>query len=73
MLWDVFISHASEDKDMVARPLARQLEAFGLRVGFDETQLSATLIEILYGFARFGGQPPGRVRADARERRDVRR
>jgi hypothetical protein len=39
MLWDVFISHASEDKDMVARPLARQLEAFGLRVWFDETQL----------------------------------
>jgi hypothetical protein len=39
MLWDVFISHASEDKDAVARPLARQLEAAGLRVWFDETQL----------------------------------
>lgn len=39
MLWDVFISHASEDKDAVARPLARHLEAAGLRVWFDETQL----------------------------------
>ncbi len=39
MLWDVFISHASEDKASVARPLAQQLEASGLRVWFDETQL----------------------------------
>jgi hypothetical protein len=39
MLWDVFISHASEDKAAVARPLARQLEELGLRVWLDETQL----------------------------------
>jgi TIR domain len=39
MLWDVFISHASEDKEEVARPLAQRLEQFGLRVWFDEQQL----------------------------------
>jgi hypothetical protein len=39
MLWDVFISHASEDKDTVARPLAKLLEDKGLRVWIDEQQL----------------------------------
>jgi hypothetical protein len=39
MLWDVFISHASEDKASVARPLGNQLEASGLRVWLDETQV----------------------------------
>jgi hypothetical protein len=39
MLWDVFISHASEDKASVARPLALALQQAGLRVWFDETQL----------------------------------
>ncbi len=39
MLWDVFISHASEDKDSVARPLSSALESIGLRVWFDATQL----------------------------------
>jgi hypothetical protein len=39
MLWDVFISHASEDKASVARPLAAALERAGLRVWIDETQL----------------------------------
>lgn len=39
MLWDVFISHASEDKESVARPLAAALEAAGLRVWIDEAQL----------------------------------
>lgn len=34
--FDVFISHASEDKDDVARPLASLLQEFGLRVWFDE-------------------------------------
>ncbi|SNS99191.1 hypothetical protein SAMN05446037_10329 [Anaerovirgula multivorans] len=24
-MWDVFISHASEDKELVVRPLAKQL------------------------------------------------
>ena len=39
MLWDVFISHASEDKAIVARPLAQILEAANLRVWLDEAQL----------------------------------
>lgn len=38
-LLDVFISHASEDKDAVARPLAEALDARGLKVWYDEFQL----------------------------------
>ena len=38
--WDVFISHASEDKDNVARPLAQALRAEGYRVWFDEFTLT---------------------------------
>src|ERR1039458_3835348 len=38
-LWDVFISHASEDKERVARPLAGLLKAAGLRVWLDENEL----------------------------------
>ncbi|MCY3798244.1 MAG: toll/interleukin-1 receptor domain-containing protein [Chloroflexi bacterium] len=34
--FDVFISHASEDKDDVARPLALLLQERGLRVWYDE-------------------------------------
>ena|SRR5215469_3300869 len=37
--WDLFISHASEDKADVAAPLARLLEAAGLRVWLDEREL----------------------------------
>jgi hypothetical protein len=37
--WDAFISHASEDKDLV-RPLAAALEKSGLEVWFDETTLT---------------------------------
>lgn len=37
--WDVFISHASEDKDDFARPLAESLRHSGLRVWFDEFTL----------------------------------
>ena len=37
--WDVFISHASEDKDDFVRPLAEGLEQRGLRVWFDESTL----------------------------------
>jgi hypothetical protein len=37
--WDVFISHASEDKDTVVRPLAAELRARGLRVWYDEYEL----------------------------------
>jgi hypothetical protein len=39
MLWDVFISHASEDKAEVARPLAAALQSAGLRVWIDEAQI----------------------------------
>src|SRR5258708_32744647 len=39
MLWDVFISHAGEDKAEVARPLAETLKTAGLRVWLDENEL----------------------------------
>lgn len=38
--WDVFISHASEDKEAVARPLAERLRNAGLRVWLDEEALA---------------------------------
>lgn len=37
--WDVFISHASEDKDAIARPLAEALRGKGLRVWYDDFSL----------------------------------
>jgi hypothetical protein len=37
--YDVFICHAGEDKDSVARPLANALRALGLAVWFDEFEL----------------------------------
>ncbi len=40
VVYDVFISHASEDKDEVVRPLAHALQAGGLSVWFDEFELS---------------------------------
>lgn len=39
MQFDVFISHASDDKDTVARPLAAALQRKGLSVWFDEFAL----------------------------------
>ena len=36
---DVFISHASEDKEAIARPLAELLKVFGVRVWYDEYKL----------------------------------
>ena len=39
MQWDVFISHASEDKYTVARPLASLLSKAGLHVWLDEAEL----------------------------------
>lgn len=39
MDWDVFISHASEDKEEVARPLAVRLKDAGFRVWLDEAEL----------------------------------
>jgi hypothetical protein len=38
--YDVFISHASEDKDDVARPLTAHLRALGLSVWLDELELT---------------------------------
>jgi hypothetical protein len=38
--WDVFISHASEDKDTVARPLTTALRKAGVRVWLDEHELT---------------------------------
>lgn len=37
--YDVFISHASEDKDEVVRPLAKALMERGLKVWYDEFEL----------------------------------
>ncbi len=58
-MWDIFISHASEDKDTVARPLAERLRSLGLRVWYDEFTLSlgdSLRQSIDYGLAnsRFG-------------------
>jgi hypothetical protein len=38
-MWDVFISHASEDKADVARPLCELLTQAGLTVWLDENEL----------------------------------
>jgi hypothetical protein len=37
--WDVFLSHASEDKEAVAMPLAKALQGAGVRVWLDQEQL----------------------------------
>jgi len=39
VIWDVFISHAGEDKVEVARPLTEALITAGLRVWLDENEL----------------------------------
>lgn len=39
-LRDVFLSHASEDKDSIARPLAHALQTRGYTVWFDEFELT---------------------------------
>ena len=38
--WDVFISHASEDKELVARPLSSYLQRAGIKVWLDENELT---------------------------------
>ena len=38
-MYDIFVSHASEDKDEMARPLAERLRASGLNVWYDEFSL----------------------------------
>ncbi|MEE9339985.1 MAG: TIR domain-containing protein [Methylococcaceae bacterium] len=40
MKYDVFISHASEDKEKVVRPLAKKLESLNLDVWLDECELT---------------------------------
>lgn len=37
--WDVFLSHASEDTESIARPLAEELRKRGFKVWFDKYQL----------------------------------
>lgn len=37
--WEVFLCHAGEDKDAVARPLAQSLDASGIRCWFDEIEV----------------------------------
>lgn len=37
--WDVFVSHATEDKEEVVRPLVNELESRGVRVWYDEFEL----------------------------------
>ncbi|MDQ3819225.1 MAG: toll/interleukin-1 receptor domain-containing protein [Acidobacteriota bacterium] len=37
--WDIFISHASEDKEVVALPLAKALRKAGLKVWLDKHEL----------------------------------
>lgn len=37
--WDFFISHASEDKEEIAKPLAEFLRALGFKIWYDEFEL----------------------------------
>src|SRR5258706_7470579 len=39
MRWDLFISHASEDKELVAEPLANALRDVGLQIWYDRFEL----------------------------------
>lgn len=39
MKWDLFVSHASEDKDDIVKPLVEELESYGLKVWYDEFEL----------------------------------
>lgn len=39
--FDVFISHASEDKEVFVRPLAEMLHSLGMSVWYDEFALKA--------------------------------
>lgn len=38
-MWDVFISHASEDKDTLVKELAEKLKKYGVKVWYDEFEL----------------------------------
>lgn len=39
MKWDLFVSHASEDKNDIVKPLVEELESYGLKVWYDEFEL----------------------------------
>lgn len=39
MEWDLFVSHASEDKNDIVKPLVQELESYGLKVWYDEFEL----------------------------------
>lgn len=39
MEWDLFVSHASEDKEDIVKPLVNELERYGLKVWYDEFEL----------------------------------
>tara|TARA_R110000868_G_scaffold376771_1_gene641864 strand:+ start:2870 stop:3016 length:147 start_codon:yes stop_codon:yes gene_type:complete len=41
MCFDMFISHANEDKDDLVSPLATQLNALGIHVLYEEFTLKA--------------------------------
>lgn len=56
---DIFICHASEDKEAVARPLSRSLQVRGLKVWLDEYEISLgdSLLDVIsngLAAARFG-------------------
>ena len=53
---DVFISHASEDKDEIARPLADELIRRGLKVWFDEYELVLGDSAAAVGFVNLDAQ-----------------
>ncbi|RNE90727.1 toll/interleukin-1 receptor domain-containing protein [Marichromatium sp. AB32] len=40
VIWDAFISHASEDKEEVALPLSKALMAAGLKIWLDKSEIS---------------------------------
>lgn len=57
--WDVFICHASEDKEAIASPLAKKLKHLGINVWYDEFTLdwgSNIMVKIDRGLAnsKFG-------------------
>ena len=57
--YDIFISHASEDKDLLVRPLAMILERLSVRVWYDEFSLKlgdslTTSIDMGLHQSRFG-------------------
>ena len=63
--WDVFISHASEDKDDFVRLLAHGLEEKRLKVWFDEFTLR--IGDSLRRSIDDGVVPENSIRADSRD------